>query len=68
MENDSNAHDVDTAHGQSGAALRAVVNGKEVIVGVHSRGKSGMFYDYNEAYFLSADSISVINKWIKQDK
>lgn len=61
-------HDVDTFAGQSGSAVRAFVNGQEKIVGVHSRGIPGTFYDHNEAIFLTADMIKAINGWISADK
>jgi V8-like Glu-specific endopeptidase len=67
LENDSSAHDVDTVHGQSGSAVRAIINGKETIIAIHSKGKSGLFYDYNEALFLTNKSITTIKKWMKED-
>lgn len=63
--NPSAAHNVDTAPGQSGSAVRTFTNGKERVVGVHSSGVRGKV-SFNEAKFFSADTVQVLKKWMAQ--
>jgi V8-like Glu-specific endopeptidase len=62
----SAAHNVDTASGQSGSAVRSKVNGTESVVGVHWSGNIGIFTDYNEAKFLTAQSVKLLKKWMAE--
>jgi V8-like Glu-specific endopeptidase len=62
----SAAHDVDTAPGQSGSAVRSKVNGTESVVGVHSSGNIGIFTDYNEAKFFTAQTVKLLKKWMAE--
>lgn len=64
--NPSASHNVDTAAGQSGSAVRAYVSGKESVVGVHSGGVSGRVSSYNEAKFFTEGTIAVLKKWMAQ--
>lgn len=64
----SSSHAVDTMPGQSGAAVRARLGGKETIVGIHSAGvKNVVFEDNNLALFLTSDLIRAINSWMAED-
>jgi V8-like Glu-specific endopeptidase len=62
----SAAHDVDTAPGQSGSAVRTKVSGIESVVGVHSSGNIGIFTDYNEAKFFTAQTVKLLKKWMAE--
>jgi V8-like Glu-specific endopeptidase len=62
----STAHDVDTAPGQSGSAVRSKVKGIESVVGVHSSGNQGIFTDYNEAKFFTSQTVTLLKKWIDE--
>lgn len=58
------AHNVDTAPGQSGSAVRATVSGVERVIGVHSSGNSVNGILFNSAYFFTADSIRILKSWM----
>lgn len=62
----SAAHNVDTAPGQSGSAVRSYVHGKEVVVGVHSSGIRGKTR-YNEAKFFTAQTVEILKSWMTKD-
>jgi V8-like Glu-specific endopeptidase len=57
---------VDTYSGQSGAALRAKINGVETIVGVHSGGYEMSFFhrEHNVALFLNEKYLLQIRSWM----
>lgn len=59
----SAGHNVDTAPGQSGSAVRTYVNGKERVVGVHSSGVRGAT-NYNEAKFFTAQTVEILKNWM----
>lgn len=63
FESKPNSHSVDTYGGQSGSAVRV----GSLIVGVHSAGAEGIFYDYNIAHFFDQSSINRIQSWIKNN-
>jgi V8-like Glu-specific endopeptidase len=59
-------HMVDTYSGQSGAALRAKINGVETIVGIHSGGYEMSFFhgEHNVALFLNEKYLLQIRSWM----
>lgn len=58
------AHNVDTAPGQSGAAVRATVKGITSVIGVHSSGNRVNGLLFNSAYFFSPESIRTLKSWM----
>jgi glutamyl endopeptidase len=58
------AHNVDTAAGQSGSAVRTPMKGTEVIIGIHSAGNKMNGKSFNTAYFFSAESVRQIRQWM----
>lgn len=58
------AHDVDTFAGQSGAAIRTEINGKVVVIGVHTAGMP-LFEPYNTGHFFTARTLRLVQSWIK---
>lgn len=58
------AHNVDTAPGQSGSAVRATVRGVESVIGVHSSGNRMNGTLFNSAYFFSAESVRTLKSWM----
>jgi V8-like Glu-specific endopeptidase len=64
----TNNHAVDTMPGESGAAVRAVINGKQSIVGIHRSGYDGIFFDHNIARFFDAQLITTLQSWMQEDQ
>lgn len=60
----SSAHSVDTASGQSGSAVRSRVNGVESVVGIHSSGVDADIFKYNEARFFTAETVQTLKEWM----
>jgi V8-like Glu-specific endopeptidase len=58
------AHNVDTAPGQSGSAVRARIRGVESVIGVHSSGNKMNGKLFNSAYFFSNDSVKTLKSWM----
>ena len=62
----SASHNVDTAPGQSGSAVRSLVNGRERVVGVHSAGIKNGSVEYNEARFFTETTVETLRAWMNK--
>jgi glutamyl endopeptidase len=60
-------YQLDTYGGQSGSAVRMVIDDIESVVGVHSSGVRSLSSPYNEALFFTEADLEMINIWMEQN-
>lgn len=66
----TNLHTVDTISGQSGAAIRTNIGGKEHIIGIHAAGSNYPQYHskaVNYGFFFTPATLNKVQAWIKED-
>lgn len=60
-------YELDTYSGQSGSAVRTVLDEVESVVGVHSSGVRSLRSPYNEALFFTEAHLEMLNNWMQQN-
>lgn len=60
-------YELDTYGGQSGSAVRMIIDEVESVVGVHSSGIRSLTSPYNEALFFTDADLEMLNSWMEQN-